>query len=124
MSKFLSKCVLEIADNEDDGKWIVHDPLIYQSDVAARIITVPAGFPTNLASVPRLPVVFLLTGSTSNEAAVVHDYLYSTGIVSREIADKVLEEASAVTGVPWWRRKLMYFGVRFGGSSHYQEAPA
>jgi hypothetical protein len=42
---------LREADNQDDGKWIVCEPLVYASAAAAiapateRVITVPAGFP-------------------------------------------------------------------------------
>lgn len=120
----------EADDNQDDGKWIVCAPLVFASAVAAsapdteRVFTVPAGFQTDLASVPRLPVVYWLTGGTSNKAAVVHDYLYSTGLVPRKVADAVLREASAATGVPTWRRWLMWAGVRVGGASHYTDAPA
>lgn len=118
----MTKCILENADNTDDGKWIVVAPLSYQSDIAKQIITVPAGFQTDLASVPRLPVIFLLTGATSNEAAVVHDFLYSTQKVPRDVADAVLREASEVTGVPAWRRWMVWAGVRLGGASHYSQA--
>ncbi|WP_425415934.1 DUF1353 domain-containing protein [Pandoraea oxalativorans] len=38
----------------------------------------------------------------SDEAAVVHDWPYAKEPVSRAVADKVLREASAVTGVPGW----------------------
>lgn len=119
MSRFLTPLVLTLADSSDDGKWKLVAPLLYQSDAALETFTVPAGFVTDLASVPRVPVAYLLTGGTSNEAAVVHDYLYSTGIVSRETADAVLREASAVTGVPAWRRGLMWLGVRLFGGSHF-----
>lgn len=123
MSKFLTKLCMEIADNTDDGKWVLKKPLRYRSDVAMETFTVPAGFQTDLASVPRLPVVYLLTGATSNEAAVVHDYLYSTQMVDRKTADAVLREASAVTGVPAWRRWMMWAGVRCFGWSHWTSKP-
>jgi hypothetical protein len=58
-----------------------------------------------------------------NKAAVVHDYLYSAGLVPRDMADAVLREASQATGVPAWRRWLMWAGVRLGGASHYTTAP-
>lgn len=122
MSGFLSKCVLECADNQDDGRWIVAAPIVYQSDVAACIFIIPAGFQTDLASVPRLPIVFTLCGATSNEAACLHDWLYSAQPVDRAKADAVLREASECTGVPGWRRNLMYWGVRLFGWSHW--APA
>jgi hypothetical protein len=124
MSTFIERGALEPASDQDDGKWVVCKPVIYQSDVAKQTFTVPEGFHTDLASVPRLPVVYWLTGGTSTEAAIVHDYLYSTGLVPRETADAVLREASQVTGVPGWRRWLMWAGVRLGGASHYTTAPA
>jgi hypothetical protein len=119
MSRFLTRCVLEVADDQDDGKWILRETLTYLSEVARRTIDVPAGFQTDLASVPRLPLVYLLCGDCAREAAVVHDYLYTTHQVDRATADAVLREASAVTGVPWWRRTLMYWGVRAGGARHW-----
>lgn len=122
MSRFLTRCVLEVADDQDDGKWILRETLTYLSEVARRTIDVPAGFQTDLASVPRAPLVYLLCGDCAREAAVVHDYLYTTHLVDRATADAVLREASAVTGVPAWRRCLMYWGVRLGGARHWSPA--
>lgn len=123
MSKFLTKLCMENADDTDDGQWILTAPLIYRSDVAMETFIVPAGFQTDLASVPRLPIVYELTGDTSDEAAVVHDFLYSTHKVERKMADAVLREASAVTGVPAWRRWMMWAGVRCFGWSHWGPEP-
>lgn len=120
MSRFITRLQIEAASNEDDGKWVLTAALIYQSDVANCIIIVPKGFQTDLASVPRLPLVYMLCGDTSNEAAAVHDYLYSSHQVQRDMADAVLREASQVTGVPGWRRWLMWAGVRVGGGSHWK----
>lgn len=117
---FLSELELREADeNRDDGKWIVCQPLVYDSLVAGRTITVPAGYQTDLASVPRLPLVYWLCGGRANKPAVVHDYLYSTGLVPRPVADAVFREAMAVVGVPTAYRWLMWAGVRVGGASHY-----
>lgn len=124
MSRFLTRLALRAADDKDDGQWIVDEPLVYESDVARALVTVPAGFQTDLASVPRLPIVYWLTGATSNAAAVVHDYLYSTRLVPREVADAVLREASAVTGVPAWRRGMMWAAVRLFGGRYWRESAA
>jgi hypothetical protein len=107
------------------GSWGA--PLSYQSVVARGIadlalFLVPVGFRTNLASVPRLPVVYWLCGGRANKPAVLHDYLYSTGQVPREVADAVFREAMEVVGVPKAYRWLMWAGVRLGGSSHYTPA--
>jgi len=119
MSQFLTKLEVRVADNTDDGRWIVAAPLIYQSDVASQVFIVPRGFQTDMASVPRLPLVFLLAGDTSRAASVVHDFLYSTHLVRRQVADAVLREASEVTLVPAWRRWVMWGGVRLFGGSHW-----
>lgn len=124
MSGFLTRCVLEVADDQDDGQWVLVQPLVYLSDVAGRALTVPTGFRTDLASVPRLPLVFLLAGDCAREAAVVHDFLYQSHETDRATADAILREASACTGVPAWRRWLMYAGVRLGGASHWDPAAA
>lgn len=119
--RFRSKLRMEVADHQDNGKYIVLEPLVYDSIAAGQTIIVPPGFQTDLASVPRLPLVYWLTGATSTEAAVVHDYLYSTGIVPRDVADEVLSEASRVTAVPAWRRGLMWSAVRLFGGGHYRD---
>lgn len=118
---FLDKLDAQHKDLLDDGLWVVMTPLVYISKVAGITITVPAGFQTDFASVPRLPIAYALFGDTSDEAAVVHDYLYTTHLVPRVMADAVLREASKLTGVPAWRRWPMWLGVRlFGGTkSHW-----
>lgn len=120
MSQFLTRLQMEDADATDDETWILTAALIYQSDVAARTFIVPKGFKTDLASVPRLPVVFMLTGDTASKPAALHDYLYSSHEVPRAMADAVLREASASVGVPAWRRWIMWAGVRMGGASHWE----
>ncbi|CDY79501.1 hypothetical protein BGLT_02282 [Caballeronia glathei] len=122
MSKFLTSLVMQNATDQDDGKWRLTQPLVYDSDVAGRVFVVPVGFVTDLASVPRVPIAYLLAGGTSAEASVVHDAIYTYHWVSREIADAVLREASAVTQVPWLRRQIMWLAVRCFGGSHW-DAP-
>jgi hypothetical protein len=105
----------DIGYSPDEILWVLLRPVVYTSTVANQVFVIPEGFITDFASVPRIPVVYELTGDTAHKAAVVHDYLYSTGLVSRETADSVLEEASGVTKVPAWRRAIMWAGVRLGG---------
>jgi hypothetical protein len=111
VSKFLTPLVAE-----KDGKvWTVMQPLIYLSDVASKVFVVPEGFVTDFASVPRIPLAFLLTGDSAHEAAVIHDRLYSTAEVTREVADAVFKEAAIASGEPSWKASLMYAGIRLGG---------
>lgn len=120
MSRFLTPLDVELVDDSDGGgTWVLRSPLAYESSIAGRVICAPEGFRTDFASVPRIPVVYWLTGDVAHAAAVIHDYLYSTGGVSRELADDVLLEAMSVTGVPVWRRYAMYWAVRAFGAPHF-----
>ena len=103
------------------GSWSLLAPLVYCSDLLLRRVTVPEGFVTDFASVPRIPVAFLLTGDSSHEAAVVHDWLYSTREFDRATADAVFREACLIAG-PKWRAWAMWIGVRIGGSGPYNTA--
>jgi hypothetical protein len=108
------------AEKVGDGCWTLLEPLVYRSLLTGKTYTVPAGFTTDFASVPRLPLVFLLAGDTAHTAAVVHDYLYRTGYEWRAVADEVFKEAMEAEDVPGWQRWLMYAGVRVGGWSAYK----
>jgi hypothetical protein len=120
MSKFLSRLVMQDSDFRDDGEWTLVAPLVYQSDVAGQTFTIPVGFQTDLASVPRVPIAYWLTGGTANMPAVVHDWLYTFKPIPRWMCDAVLKEASAVVGVEPWRYWLMWAGVRIGGWAHWK----
>ena len=97
-------------------------PLVYCSDLLGREIVVPTGFVTDFASVPRIPVAYLLTGGCAERAAVVHDWFYTTHEVDRATADAVFHEAILAEGEPRWRAWLMWAGVRIGGAGPYQAA--
>lgn len=102
--------------NADDGIPVVlTSPLVYESPTLKRVITVPAGFVSDLASVPRALWSILPPLASYTRAAVVHDYLYVNNGVTRAQADKVLLDAMRETGVGWWTRSTVYSGVRAGG---------
>jgi hypothetical protein len=86
-------------------------PFVYHSDLVNGDITVPEGFETDFASVPRIPMAFLLTGDCSHAASVVHDYLCSLNIYSWDRMDAIFMEAMQVSKVPGWRNKMMGAGV-------------
>lgn len=111
MSRFLTPLRAE----KSSKTWCILQPLIYESDVAQKVFIVPEGFVTDFASVPRIPLAFLLTGDSAHEAAVVHDFAYSRQNISRSLADAVFREAMQVTGEPGWKSWLMWVGVRMGG---------
>lgn len=110
---FLSK--LEF---EDDGglPFTLLQPLIYESEVLGwNTVTVPSGFRTDLASIPRPLWAVLPPVGKYDAAAVIHDYLYVTGGVTRHQADNVLNEAMTMLHVGDGARRAIYLGVILGG---------
>jgi hypothetical protein len=85
-------------------------------------ITVPAGFVTDGASVPRLFWNILGPFGSYFEPAIVHDYLYSVHNTkyTRPQCDAIFLEAMACANVPWFRRNLIYRCVRLGGGSSFK----
>lgn len=116
-----SKFVSELITNHlsDDSAELVFD-LVYDSEILNQTITVPAGFVTDFASVPRLPGAYWIAGGKASKAAVIHDYLYRNKICTRKQADDVFYEAMKVSGQAWWRRSLMWAGVRLFGWTAYK----
>lgn len=89
---------------------------------SARLITVPRGFITDGASVPRaFWWIFPAWGSYSR-AAVVHDllcHLIHAGVPHPEAptrydADRIFLEAMTICGTGPIARRIMYWAVRFG----------
>ncbi len=103
----------------EDGRWELLEDLRYLSALTGKAYTVDKGFRTDMASVPRIPIAYYLTGNTARLAAIIHDFLYSTGAEPRETADDIFAEIMDATGEPGWRRGLMWAGVRVFGASHY-----
>ena len=115
---FLSKLHVEKMDDED--KWVLIDAFIAQVD--ERKIVVPAGFHHDFASVPRIPLAYMLAGNTAHKSAVIHDWLYTVG-EDRKYADSVFYAAMEAEGVPWFRRNAMWAAVRmFGGGAYTAKA--
>lgn len=100
--------------------WRLSEELRYYSNLVGDWIVVPAGFVTDFASVPRAPLLYLLAGGKADEAAIVHDYLYSTLRFSREMADKIFREAILAMNYTEALANAMYAAVRIGGESHYK----
>lgn len=128
MSKFYTDLDMQLMRSPDgeplknrqgEQLYQLQSPLIYQSDVAGVVITVPTGFVSDLASIPRLPFIYVLLAKVADLPGVVHDFLYSTGVLPRAMADNVLREACLLTGVPAWKASMIYYGVRLGGGSHF-----
>ena len=112
MSSFTSPLKVE----HINGKmWKLLEPFSYYTE-AGKVISVPEGFLTDFASIPR-PFWSIIGHPTGQcgKAAILHDWLYHTQECIRKYADLVFLEAMEVLDVSWWRRRLMYRCVRMWG---------
>jgi hypothetical protein len=139
VERFGGKLVLVLLDDKThpsirNGRslWALEKPLTYKPSNADYTITVPAGFVTDLASIPRFAWTLLPPDGPWVKAAVVHDFLYATrgtGICwtthppgidrptpyTRAEADWILRDAMADRGVDVTRRNIIYDAVRAFG---------
>lgn len=98
------------------GWWALDRPLHVHTQRGQ--ITVPVGFETDFASVPRAFWSVFPPYGHFTKAAVVHDFLYGTTDhkLTREEADRVFLEIMTGGRTALWRAYLMYRAVRwFGG---------
>jgi hypothetical protein len=118
--------------------WIIDKPLKYWSELLNCMIVVPHGFEskepdaydeasffeTDLASVPRLPIVYAAWGDRVHREAVIHDYLYridSRPQATLQQANSVFLEAMESRGVSWHIRYPMYWAVCAVGRFFYHK---
>lgn len=97
--------------------WEVIEPLVYRG--RTEEFTVPAGTPTDFASVPRIFVWFLPRYGRYTKAAILHDYLWRSRVgdaaapVSRRDADGLFRRVMRELHVPFLRRWIMWTAVRW-----------
>lgn len=101
-----------------DGKtWIILCDFGYEIGVegSGDIINVPIGTYTDFASIPRLLwAIFPRWGKYGN-AAVIHDWMYWNQSRSRKEADGIFLEGMEVLEVSTWKRRTIYYAVRWFG---------
>lgn len=106
----------------NNGKCILEADYIYS--INGFLITVPKGFITDGASIPKsLQWIYDPYGKYI-KAAVIHDYLYSkyndTGI-NRTLADKIFDFIMKETGVNGKTRRKFYVAVKYFGKIFWQD---
>ncbi|EAO9544549.1 DUF1353 domain-containing protein [Salmonella enterica subsp. houtenae] len=117
MSRFTTPAILEMLGHYN---WRVYEPFEFSlSDDNSDVISVPAGFITDLASVPRIFWTPLPPGGKYAKAAIIHDYLYDNALRTKKEADLIFLDEMTVLGVPKWKRIVMYLAVRWFGRGMY-----
>lgn len=122
------KYLPEASDILGKDYWVLEKEFTYYigSLNSNRFVTVPVGFLSDGASVPRILRSFVGTMGRHSQAAVLHDYLTETHLISvknnltgkvsdqtidRATVDKIFYESLKVLGVPVWKRTLIRLGV-------------
>lgn len=102
-------------------QWQLIRPLFYLT-ASNRMVTVPACYRTDLASVPR-PVWWLIPRDDefARRPSVVHDYIYTHGTTSftKAEADRIFYDALLEEGMHKPLAWLMYAAVRIGGRGNW-----
>ncbi|WP_309605264.1 DUF1353 domain-containing protein [Phenylobacterium sp.] len=138
--RFGGKLYLVLLDDRDHPSirggrslWALQQDLTYRAGAQDDLIRAPAGFVTDLASIPRWAWTLLPPDGPWVKAAVIHDFLYrtqGTGVwkghpasiarpqpYTRAEADGILREAMADRGVGPLARNIIWAAVRVGGSA-------
>lgn len=107
------------------GFWIVRGRgLLWATrDDLSDGIMVPDGFVTDLASVPRFlrdRKAFDVNGA-SRRPAVLHDWLYATGLGGKAYADDIFRLALRAEGVSATNAWAFYQAVHWFGGGPYRE---
>lgn len=97
--------------------WITARPFRYYvgSEGSDDFIDVPEGFKTDFASVPRPFWTILPPDGDYTQAAVLHDFLYTTKPRTRDASDKIFLEAMQVLEVDEWKAQIMFWAVHTFG---------
>jgi len=112
-SKFYTPLKVEVLADGRRRKLI--DDLIYYSELLNQYLCVPADFITDYASIPRIFWNILPPSGKYTKAAVLHDYIYNSGIFNKKTADSLFKEAMKALEVDGWKVNAMYYGVDWFG---------
>lgn len=114
---FKTPLVIQEIDSKHRN-WILVEDLVYRGNKDKFVIH--GGFVTDFASVPRIFWSLISPWGRQLKAAIVHDYLYTTGVVSRKDADGLFYRMMKELGVGWMKRQAIYRSVRIFGSKYYK----
>lgn len=109
-----------------DAYWYLTRPIEWSPAQGQQLpkVTVPIGFVTDFASIPRALWIALPRDGDYVWAAVVHDYLYWFQMTSRDVADDVLNAAMKDFNIPTTDRVAIYEGLHLGGGSAWEQNAA
>jgi hypothetical protein len=100
--------------------WITDTPVSWYDRPTRQTISVPAGFVTDLASVPCWLHPIVAPAGNWNRASVVHDWLYAhKGVITgsgkkltRKQCDRIFLDIAIVDGTNPFVAFVGYYGIR------------
>lgn len=100
-----------------DDPWQLQEELLYDSEEYGGLLTVPAGFKSDLASVPRFFWRMFPPDGDYTYAAILHDYhcIKKFPDIDSKKAARIFREAMLSLGVGKWRAGAMYRAVKWFG---------
>ena len=107
-------------------QWEVREPFRFYTARQIAWIIVPAGFITDLASVPWFGRWYVSVDGDHTKPAIIHDFLYTRASVAlglaitRREADRIFREALRLRGVGLIKTWILYTAVRIGGGRRYR----
>ena len=100
------------------AQFALHEPFRYVDEDSKESVLVPIGFVTDGGSIP--PMAYSIIGSPWRgkyvEAVIIHDWecFLADTLKKRKKADKKFKKLLGILKVSFWKRELMYRGVRVG----------
>lgn len=117
--------LVDISDSIDDPKFEIYceTKILFDFRGKEYEVTIPAGFVTNFASVPKKFRNVISNVSKLNVAYLLHDWLYST--LSKEEFTKsdddvMLRRNLKYLGLGYIDQWIVYFSVKFGAKKNYK----
>lgn len=108
----ISSIKLEFLEGERP-MWRVIQPVMFSDGLSS--FSIPEGFESDLASVPRALWPMFPPYGNHLRAAIVHDWLYSNKAIARVRADALFLAAMESYGTARCQRWCMYLAVRAFG---------
>lgn len=106
----------------DGLKFMLQTDVVYNigTDDYPISITVPKGYKTDLASIPSWAGLFGFRKlGRHNYASILHDYLFTTHLLTFEVTNAVFYQELRRSGVPSFRAACMALAVQVGGRRSY-----
>jgi len=97
------------------GEVITQTTLLWESSDDKNNVQVPAGFVSDLASLPWFVRPLLSKLGRHQRGAILHDWLYRNKLHDKAWCDEQFKLAMVEDGVVYWRRKVIMTGLAAGG---------